>query len=1051
MSVELTTLAEQKAKHAERLAAFGGLNLLHIKRQVASLLGLIGREAIFDEYTKHDITHIDEMLRNLEWIIPDATKDVMSDSDWLMIVLAVYFHDMGMLVTKAEFANRAATGSGFSTFCEQVLFGGVNGPDYKAKVEQLSEDDRDRFLYQEFVRHKHAERIRAWIMGQTKEQLGLSQHAVTEVSKLLEPVGPQFRRDLGIVCESHHLNDLGDVQKYKVSQPYGNSDAETVNLQYCAVLLRTADLLHMTSDRTPSIEFKVINPTDPISQQEWARQMAVKRVRPKWGLNDDGQPDEKAARDTVEVHAYFTKEDGFFGLTSYLAYAGDQLKKSNEWISQTFKLRHSKHEFPWRKIDDANIETEGFIRDTFEFTIDQAKILDLLTGHTLYNDTNVVVRELAQNAIDAIRLKHFPNSPAALGKVAITWDNTTRVLSVQDNGTGMTQEIINNFLLKVGSSRYQDPEFRKKNPGFSSISRFGIGVLSTFMIADKVEIVTCHPEEEQARRLTLRSVHGKYLIRTLDKGSADPKQIGEHGTIFRLHVRPSVEMQDVHKTAQQWIVVPNCSVTVQIDGKLVPPIGYSSPAEALRGFLMASDFDYHEGDEDNENASRQRIRIVERSIAGVTIAYVLRWDRWFKEWSFLTLDSFWRTDLHASSNEKERPLLGTCVEGVRIVADTPGFEGYPIVSLANICGQSAPRTNVARSGLEATSERDAMLKVIYKIYADHITNELLELASKRSFSPTWATGETAYLLAPLLNSRPERKISPLNPELLHEALRTIPCVMVEEGGTRVSKSPQSLLEAKELWTIDCGLLSSAESLIREVASAASLSELVKALNVTEFKFPDAPVVCGASHRTELVKEVFARKEVDQILVDPDLRRVDLHWVEKTDPPRWMELPFEYRRFADHVVEESGMRRRHRFSDLPLVPADGINAIVPSGEIAIRAFGSLYLTPGTEIAMFARKYVEDAIKLQSNEKLLIATSVLSLIGQYLSLGKPPVDAEGIKKSVRRFDRLADQFQLTARIEDYFDFAELAALMIGTNWKYFDTSAWRRTGFDYEFLG
>ena len=442
MSIELTTLPEQIAQKAEKLAAFGGLNLLHIKRSVASLLGLIGREAIFDQYTKHDITHIDEMLSNLEWIIPDSSKQAMSDADWLMIVLAVYFHDMGMLVTKAEFEARGEQESGFPAFCEHVLFAGPDGPDYKAKIDQLPGDEKDRFLYQEFVRNKHAERIRAWIMGQTKKELGLAETATVEVGKLLDPLGKQFRRDLGIVCESHHLNDLGDTDKYKVSQPYGNSDSETVNLQYCAVLLRTADLLHITSDRTPSIEFRTINPSDPISQQEWAKQMAVTRVRSKCGVNDEGEADETASRDTVEVHAFFTKEDGFFGLTSYLGYANEQLKKSNEWISKTLKLRLAKHEFPWRKIDDSNIETEGFIRDAFEFTIDQAKILDLLTGHTLYNDTNVVLRELVQNAIDAIRLKHFPNSPSKLGRVAITWNSETRILSVQDNGTGMTQDII---------------------------------------------------------------------------------------------------------------------------------------------------------------------------------------------------------------------------------------------------------------------------------------------------------------------------------------------------------------------------------------------------------------------------------------------------------------------------------------------------------------------------------------------------------------------------------------------------------------------------------
>ena len=74
-----------------------------------------------------------------------------------------------------------------------------------------------------------------------------------------------------------------------------------------------------------------------------------------------------------------------------------------------------------------------------------------------------------------------------MGNVGISWNSKTRTLTVEDSGTGMTQEIIESNLLKVGASRYQDPEFRKKYPQFSPISRFGIGVLSAFMVADNVE------------------------------------------------------------------------------------------------------------------------------------------------------------------------------------------------------------------------------------------------------------------------------------------------------------------------------------------------------------------------------------------------------------------------------------------------------------------------------------------------------------------------------------------------------------------------------------
>jgi molecular chaperone HtpG len=1049
MSVELTTAAEQNAKKAETLPAFGGLNLIHIKRSVASLIGQIGRGSIFDEYTKHDITHIDEMLRNLDWIIPDSTKKIMSDADWLMIVLATYFHDMGMLVTKDEFEARTTTGSGFPIFCEQVLFAGTNGPSYKAKINKLSSDNRDRFLYQEFVRSKHAERIRTWIGGQANHQLGITPNVLQEVTKLLEPLGLQFRRDLGIVCESHHLNDLGELQKYKVSQPYGNSDAETVNLQYCAVLLRTADLLHITSDRTPSVEFRTINPNDPLSQQEWAKQMAVTRIRPKWGLSEDGQPDENAPRDTVEVHAYFTNEDGFFGLTSYLAYAAEQIKKSNDWISQTVKQRLAKHEFPWRRIDDSNIETEGFIRDAFEFTMDQAKILDLLTGHTLYNDTNVVLRELVQNAIDAIRLKHFPKSPADSGQVSIVWNSKTRVLSVQDNGTGMTQAIINNFLLKVGSSQYQDQEFKKKNPTFSSISRFGIGVLSTFMIADSVEVVTCHPDDEQARRLILRDVHGKYLIRLLDKGSGDPQAIGPNGTIFRLQIRPGIELPNILQTAQHWVVVPDCNVTVQLDDTAPQRVGFSSTADALRGLLKSTGLDHYEDGIEEPKSGSLRIRIVENEQNGVTMACALWWSKWFKEWSFLTLNML--PDMRRSDNEKPPLLLGICVEGIRIVTDTPGFEGHSIVALANTRGPSAPKTNVARSGLEVTQELTAMLGTIYSMYANHVTSELSDLTSKQSFSLTWATGETAYLLAPLL--RDQREVVPLNRRLLLEALQTIPCILIEVDGKRKARSPKDLSKIEELWTIDSNILSSAEALIREVASAASLSELVKALNVSDFKFPNAPVVCGIDYRNQnnLVRAVFEKKEIDQIIVDSEQRRVDLRWVESANPPRWIELPVEFRRLAYDIADrrEEDFRRRGGYVvGLPQVPDDRVVACVPSGEIAVSTNGVTYLLPGTDITRFARDRLNYVRKHPSIDSAMVAIVVLSVIAQQLYTGKITIEPEAVGKLVRSYDRYADHLLTSKRIEEMFDCAEFISLMTRTQWRSYDLSKWRRREMELE---
>ena len=151
--------------------------------------------------------------------------------------------------------------------------------------------------------------------------------------------------------------------------------------------------------------YKLIDPSDPISQREWAKQAVVRRVRSRPGTDKDGNASEDVLSDTIDVFATFTDSDGFFGLTSYLKYATSQLSASYGIVLKSRHLSPRKYEFPWRFIDDSNIEVDGFLKQTFGFELDQDKILDLLTGHTLYNDSNVVVRELVQNAIDAVRLQ----------------------------------------------------------------------------------------------------------------------------------------------------------------------------------------------------------------------------------------------------------------------------------------------------------------------------------------------------------------------------------------------------------------------------------------------------------------------------------------------------------------------------------------------------------------------------------------------------------------------------------------------------------------------
>jgi len=1005
----LTTEAERLAEATESLVAFSGFKLSHVKRDLAKLLSLIGREGIFDEYTCHDISHINAMLQSLDWIVSDKTKSEMSAADWLLLVLAVYFHDIGMLVTRREFDARARTE--FPSFVDR-LFAGPNGLDYQAEVEKLPADRKDRFLYQEFVRSKHAERVRDWIQGKISDDIGISSDVLGQIDGLLAKLPARFRKDLSLVCESHHLDDLDDFRKYPVSQPYGNSPQDTGNVQFVAIALRTADLLHATSDRTPSVLFHTINPTNPTSQQEWAKQRAVSAVRAQLGRDKDGLPDKTAPRNVVEVHALFTNENGFFGLTSYLRYVEEQLKKSFEWAQLAVKTQASRHEFPWRYIDSTRVEAQGFIPQPFEFTLDQAKILDLLIGHTLYNDTSVVLRELVQNALDAVRLqRHLEEeggTKAGNLAVRISWDSSTRVLTVEDNGTGMTQEIVERHFLKVGSSRYQDSEFRKRHPTFSSISRFGIGVLSAFMISDEVEITTCSELEEEGRHLSLRSVHGKYLVRTLARNSKELNALGVHGTRICLRVRASAKMGDIETVARRWIVIPDCDVQLSVDSKPSTKIGNSSVGEALRASLSRADL-----------LDPGKVKVIEKTVGDVAIAFAVKWSEWFQKWDFLL-----------NNSRSDEVHCGICVEGIRVEFDAPGFRNAQLLALANCVGSNAPRTNVARSGLEVTQEREAALQNVYRGYCAHVEDEQRELVETRNFASGWATQECLFMVEHLLQGG-----SPVggpgevaSMDGLMRAASDLKIWPVESGEERRLISAEVLRAKESFWTVDGAFFKSAEELFREVRSERSLGALINALGVGGLELPDGPILCLPTFGRSAFGIAFDNREVDRISVSKSQRRVDLRW--RPSQARWVD--------CSAFMDDRGRNRAFLAREpVEVVGLDDEGAIVTRG---------IYLLLSTDpITTLLIELHESAVKHSNDLSRFAFARVLDAAVNWFSRRRDDIGPAGRRGRPLTEANVQEMINIPSAILEKIEhlrLADVTAAFNASTGKAFDPSAWAR---------
>lgn len=912
------TKAEIRASAAQSLPAFSGLSLIHLRTNVSEALAHFGRIGIFEEYTKHDMSHVDAMLKLYDWLIPEITEASMTPADWLMLTLSTYLHDFGLLVTRAEFDQRETTG--FGIYCARIHES--DDPSYKDYHSQLAgmpQDEAERFMYQEFVRSNHAQRIRSWLSESPDPLLGYDEALAFRLRELLYELDETFTEDLGIVCESHHLDDLYDLEKYPCNKPYGSTPQEEANLQYVAVQLRTADLLHITRHRVPSMAALVINPRNPRSYIEWSKQAAVKTVRARREIK---LPDSSEApiTDAIEVHATFKDAEGFFALTTYLGYAQKQISQSRGWIEQSQLTACPEYEFPWRRVDTSHIEAKGFETKTFEFTIDQAKILDLLTGHTLYNDTRVVSRELIQNSLDAVRLYAATGVDASYASaIKVKWSSNERILEVQDNGTGMTQRIIVDNFLRVGSSRYQEPDFKKEFPHFTPISRFGIGVLSAFMVADKVSVITCHPDESKARQLTLRDVHGKYLVRLLDKQSeVVPDLIRQHGTSVRLTLRPSARLQDLRETLAHWIVVPGCAVTLQIDGGDEEGIGWTSVAEALANQLAHRRYPI-QLDGDNATApSAGEVRVKASLVGDLQLAYAVRWNHWLQEWNFVQLP------IDSSETNMQ---LGFCVGGIRVTNGSPGYHSGGIAAIANATGHQAPRTNVARTAIELTEEYENALAAIYRVYTQHIIEEMRCHEEERGLPLTRAAEEASYLAYELAAGNVQSH------ETLLNVLREVPAMVVEQEYVRHRYSLSELSQFEFLSTLESGMVDSFEAVLKSARGASSLGlrRLIEAMGTSlGINFPANPLICSLLPGSFFFDSFDSEWEIFRISTDDEYRvlsadwsRVDgnsRRWIRPSNlitalpgvarlTPRRGRMSLGMYRFASHGAVETALARQ----------------------------------------------------------------------------------------------------------------------------------------------
>lgn len=188
-----------------------------------------------------------------------------------------------------------------------------------------------------------------------------------------------------------------------------------------------------------------------------------------------------------------------------------------------------------------------------QFKAESKKLLDMMIN-SIYTHKEIFLRELISNASDAIDKLYFKSltdNAVKLSrndfKIQIDLDKENRTLIITDNGIGMTAEELEKNLgtiAKSGSFNFKKENADDENTkDISVIGQFGVGFYSSFMVSDKVEVVSKAFGDEIAHKWISQGADG-YTIEECEKADA--------GTVITLHIKEDNDNEDYSQYLEQY-------------------------------------------------------------------------------------------------------------------------------------------------------------------------------------------------------------------------------------------------------------------------------------------------------------------------------------------------------------------------------------------------------------------------------------------------------------------------------------------------------------------
>lgn len=512
----------------------------------------------FPLYTLHDEVHICNVLNLMAELLGNEIERLNRD-EAAMLILSACCHDIGMSYSKEEKEELFEDHPRIERYLNANHSEYIKAYRHGGKNPVLTDD-----MKQNYLRSIHHERV---------------QELLNKIEWPWILDGMVDRDDLIRVCRSHGEGSayLSDLEK-----------SHRIDLRFCAILLRLADILDFDTSRAPDALYEYSEMTGQrsssglFSKEEWDKHMSSHGFDFKSVKN-------RAYPYPLEYNAVCRDMQVEQKVNGYLNWVDQELEDCRRELR---RFNGKWQDFILPDKIKRGIKAAGYVSGQYRLTLDQDQVLTLFTGENLYDDPAVFVRELIQNAIDAVRTRKQTdwNLPADWqGQINITsWrdEEGRHWFRIEDNGIGMTESIIRNYFLKIGCSYYNSDEFTQMkmrcgaDPDYMPISRFGIGILSCFM-GDRqnnlMEVSTKRFEQDNnctpALRMSMHGINGYFYLTDQSKGHKGKEMPGrtpeeqkpyrrEAGTVIavRANLYQTGQYRSFREIVDKYVVCPEVPI-----------------------------------------------------------------------------------------------------------------------------------------------------------------------------------------------------------------------------------------------------------------------------------------------------------------------------------------------------------------------------------------------------------------------------------------------------------------------------------------------------------